>query len=416
MKALLKILSALVLVAALASCSIPRGDVNSQMNESDTSSDLAQSSSDSKDKPSLGYESYFMREIPYEDLSLVSEESKQNAVIIEDNGDLAVVPFDDYVKKNFDNKTVLFNTDAVVDYAVVNDKIFFATVSNIIYETDFRGENTDEVFDLKDSKSFKSEYESTHGQYIENFYANEALIWFSFGQRAYRLYIPDKKLDSLCTHDDMISFVPVSNRAIKYFVYSQQYKDFITAGNDPDDVFFPEYDYYISNSETGIYKLKDGDSLEVADDDENYMDDCERATALEAYLRANLSGDDYGGLYLFKGDKVELTVLAINRGNIDKVIGEYSGKPYKVNILEGDYCPHSKLEAFAEKVEALNSPSERKIIAILSEENNWVAVNVHKEALPEVEDSINKLAAELSMPEGSWKLVTLDPNGENPNT
>ena len=386
------------------------------MNESDTSSDLAQSSSDSKDKPSLGYESYFMREIPYEDLSLVSEESKQNAVIIEDNGDLAVVPFDDYVKKNFDNKTVLFNTDAVVDYAVVNDKIFFATVSNIIYETDFRGENTDEVFDLKDSKSFKSEYESTHGQYIENFYANEALIWFSFGQRAYRLYIPDKKLDSLCTHDDMISFVPVSNRAIKYFVYSQQYKDFITAGNDPDDVFFPEYDYYISNSETGIYKLKDGDSLEVADDDENYMDDCERATALEAYLRANLSGDDYGGLYLFKGDKVELTVLAINRGNIDKVIGEYSGKPYKVNILEGDYCPHSKLEAFAEKVEALNSPSERKIIAILSEENNWVAVNVHKEALPEVEDSINKLAAELSMPEGSWKLVTLDPNGENPNT
>mgnify|MGYP004648004643 CR=1 FL=1 len=416
MKALLKILSALVLVAALASCSIPRGDVNSQMNESDTSSDLAQSSSDSKDKPSLGYESYFMREIPYEDLSLVSEESKQNAVIIEDNGDLAVVPFDDYVKKNFDNKTVLFNTDAVVDYAVVNDKIFFATVSNIIYETDFRGENTDEVFDLKDSKSFKSEYESTHGQYIENFYANEALIWFSFGQRAYRLYIPDKKLDSLCTHDDMISFVPVSNRAIKYFVYSQQYKDFITAGNDPDDVFFPEYDYYISNSETGIYKLKDGDSLEVADDDENYMDDCERATALEAYLRANLSGDDYGGLYLFKGDKVELTVLAINRGNIDKVIGEYSGKPYKVNILEGDYCPHSKLEAFAEKVEALNSPSERKIIAILSEEYSFVAVNVHKEALPEVEDSINKLAAELSMPEGSWKLVTLDPNGENPNT
>lgn len=416
MKALLKILSVFVFIAVLASCSIPRGDANSQVNESSTSSDLAQSSSDSKDERSRRYESYFMREIPYEDLSLVSEESKQNAVIIEDNGNLAVVPFDDYIKKNFDNKTVLFNTEAVVDYAVVNDKIFFVTVSNIIYETDFRGENTDEVFDLKDSKSFKSEYESTHGQYIENFYANEALIWFSFGQRAYRLYIPDKKLDSLCTHDDMISFVPVSNRAIKYFVYSQQYKDFITAGNDPDDVFFPEYDYYISNSETGIYKLKDGDSLEVADDDENYMDDFERATALEAYLRDNLSGDDYGGMYLFIGDTVELTVLAINRGNIEKVIGEYAGKPYKVNILDGDYCPHSKLEAFAEKVEALNSPSERKIIAILSEEYSFVAVNVHKEALPEVEDSINKLAAELSMPEGSWKLVTLDPNGENPNT
>lgn len=158
-----------------------------------------------------------------------------------------------------------------------------------------------------------------------------------------------------------------------------------------------------------------GDSAK-SPDDENYQDACERATALEEYLRANLSGDDYGGLYLFKGDKVELTVLAINRGNIDKVIGEYSGKPYKVNILEGDYCPHSKLEAFAEKVEALDSSSERKIIAILSEENNCVAVNVYKEALPEFENSINKLAAELSMPEGSWKLVTLDPNGENPNT
>ena len=417
MKALLKILSALVLVAALAACSTSLDDVDSQANESNISSPSEQSSSDSKDERSLGYESYFMREIPYEDLSLVSEESKQNAVIIEDNGDLAVVPFDDYVKKNFDNKTVLFNTDAVVDYAVVNDKIFFATVSNIIYETDFRGENTDEVFDLKDSKSFKSEYESTHGQYIENFYANETLIWFSFGQRAYRLYIPDKKLDSLCTHDDMISFVPVSNRAIKYFVYSQQYKDFITAGNDPDDVFFPEYDYYISNSETGIYKLKDGDSLEIADDDENYMDDCERATALEAYLRANLSGDDYGGLYVSKlNNTAVITLLAINQRNVDKVIDAYTGKTYKVNTVEGDYCPHSKLEAFAEKVEALNSPSERKIIAILSEENNWVAVNVHKEALPEVEDSINKLAAELSMPEGSWKLVMLDPNGENPNT
>ena len=417
MKALLKILSALVLVAALTACSAPLNSTDSQTSEDIASSDLAQSTSDSKDERSLGYESYFMREIPYEDLSLVSEESKQNAVIIEDNGDLAVVPFDDYVKKNFDNKTVLFNTDAVVDYAVVNDKIFFATVSNIIYETDFRGENTDEVFDLKDSKSFKSEYESTHGQYIENFYANEALIWFSFGQRAYRLYIPDKKLDSLCTHDDMISFVPVSNRAIKYFVYSQQYKDFITVGNDPDDVFFPEYDYYISNSETGIYKLKDGDSLEIADDDENYMDDCERANALEEYLRANLSGDDYGGLYVSKlNNTAVITLLVINQRNVDKVIDAYTGKTYKVNTVEGDYCPHSKLEAFAGKVEALDSSSERKIIAILSEENNWVAVNVYKKALPEVEDSINKLAAELSMPEGSWKLVTLDPNGENPNT
>ena len=159
-----------------------------------------------------------------------------------------------------------------------------------------------------------------------------------------------------------------------------------------------------------------GESLEMTDEDKRYQDNCERATALEAYLRDNLSGDDYGGMYLFIGDTVELTVLAINRGNIEKVIGEYSGKPYKVNILDGDYCPHSKLEAFAEKVEALNSPSERKIIAILSEEYSFVAVNVHKEALPEVEDSINKLAAELSMPEGSWKLVTLDPNGENPNT
>ena len=131
MKALLKILSALVLVAALAACSTSLDDVDSQANESNISSPSEQSSSDSKDERSLGYESYFMREIPYEDLSLVSEESKQNAVIIEDNGDLAVVPFDDYVKKNFDNKTVLFNTDAVVDYAVVNDKIFFATVSNM---------------------------------------------------------------------------------------------------------------------------------------------------------------------------------------------------------------------------------------------------------------------------------------------
>lgn len=159
-----------------------------------------------------------------------------------------------------------------------------------------------------------------------------------------------------------------------------------------------------------------GESLEMTDEDKRYQDNCERATALEAYLRANLSGDDYGGLYLFKGDKVELTVLAINCGNIDKVIGEYSGKPYKVNILEGDYCPHSKLEAFAGKVEALDSSSERKIIAILSEEYSLVAVNVYKEALPEFEDSINKIAAELSMPEGSWKLVILDSKGENPNT
>ena len=121
-------------------------------------------------------------------------------------------------------------------------------------------------------------------------------------------------------------------------------------------------------------------------------------------------------MYLFIGDTVELTVRAINRGNIEKVIGEYAGKPYNVNILDGDYCPHSKLEAFAEKVEALNSPSERKIIAILSEEYSLVAVNVHKEALPEFEDSINKNATELSMPKGSWKLVILDTKGENPNT
>ncbi len=410
LKALLKILFVFVIVAALASCSAPLNGTDSQTSEDRASSDLAQSSSASEDKASLGYESYFMREIPYEDLSLVSEESKQNAVIIEDNGNLAVVPFSDYKNKNFDNKTVLFNTEAVVDYAVVNDKIFFVTASNVIYETDFRGANTDKIFEL----------ESKDNQNVENFFADESLIWFSLGHTAYRLYIPDKKLDELYTNEDMVSFVPVSNRAIKYFVYSQQYKDFIAAGNDPDDVFFPEYDYYLFNSKTGITagvnpQTPGGDSAK-SPDDENYQDACERANALEEYLRANLSGDDYGGLYLFKGDKVELTVLAINRGNIDKVIGEYSGKPYKVNILDGDYCPHSKLEAFAGKVEALDSSSERKIIAILSEENNWVAVNVHKEALPEFENSINKLAAELSMPEGSWKLVTLDPNGENPNT
>ena len=410
MKALLKILSALVLVAALAACSTSLDDVDSQANESNISSPSEQSSSDSKDERSRGYESYFMREIPYEDLSLVSEESKQNAVIIEDNGNLAVVPFDDYVKKNFDNKTVLFNTDAVVDYAVVNDKIFFVTISNIIYETDFRGENTDKIFEL----------ESKDNQNVENFFADESLIWFSLGHTAYRLYIPDKKLDELYTNEDMVSFRPVSNYAIEYSVYSQQYKDFIAAGNDPDDVFFPEYDYYFFNSKTGITagvnpQTPGGDSAK-SPDDENYQDACERATALEEYLRANLSGDDYGGMYLFIGDTVELTVLAINRGNIEKVIGEYAGKPYKVNILDGDYCPHSKLEAFAEKVEALNSPSERKIIAILSEEYSLVAVNVYKEALPEFENSINKIAAELSMPEGSWKLVMLDPNGENPNT
>lgn len=417
MKALLKILSVFVLVVLLVSCSTPPNDVSSQASESNVSSPSEQSSSDSENERSRGYESYFMREQLYEDLSLVSEESKQNAVIIEDNGDLAVVPFDDYKEKNFANKTVLFDDDVVVDYAVVNEKIFFATASNVIYETDFYGESTDKIFDLKDSKRFKSEFESTHGQHIENFYANETLIWFSLGQRAYRLYIPDKKLDSLCTHDDMISFVPVSNRAIKYFVYSQQYKDFIAAGNDPDDVFFPEYDYYIYSSETGIYKLKDGDSLEIADDDENYIDACERAAALEEYLRANLSGDDYGGLYVSKlNNTAVITLLVINQRNVDKVIDAYTGKTYKVNTVEGDYCPHSKLEAFAEKVEALNSSSERKVIAILSEENNWVAVNVHKDALSEFENAINEIAAELSMPEGSWKLVILDPNGENPNT
>ena len=411
MKALLKILSVFVFIAVLTSCSIPRGDANSQVNESSTSSGSGQSPSASEDKASLGYESYFMREIPYEDLSLVSEESKQNAVIIEDNGNLAVVPFDDYVKKNFDNKTVLFNTDAVVDYAVVNDKIFFVTVSNIIYETDFRGESLDEIFEL----------ESKDNQNVENFFADESLIWFSLGHTAYRLYIPDKKLDELYTNEDMVSFRPVSNYAIEYSVYSQQYKDFIAAGNDPDDVFFPEYDYYFFNSKTGITagvnpQTPGGESLEMTEEDKIYQDNRKRAIALEAYLRDNLSGDDYGGMYLSMGDEVVLTVLAINRSNIEKVIDAYTGKPYKVNILEGDYCPHSKLEAFTEKVEALNSPSERKIIAILVEEYSFVAVNMHKEALPEVEDSINKLAAELSMPEGSWKLVMLDPNGENPNT
>ena len=411
MKALLKILSVFVFIAVLTSCSIPRGDANSQVNESSTSSDLAQSSSDSDSKTSSEYENYFSQEHPYEDLSLVSEESKQNAVIIEDNGNLAVVPFDDYVKKNFDNKTVLFNTDAVVDYAVVNDKIFFVTVSNIIYETDFRGESLDEIFEL----------ESKDNQNVENFFADESLIWFSLGHTAYRLYIPDKKLDELYTNEDMVSFRPVSNYAIEYSVYSQQYKDFIAAGNDPDDVFFPEYDYYFFNSKTGITagvnpQTPGGESLEMTEEDKIYQDNRKRAIALEAYLRDNLSGDDYGGMYLSMGDEVVLTVLAINRSNIEKVIDAYTGKPYKVNILEGDYCPHSKLEAFTEKVEALNSPSERKIIAILVEEYSFVAVNMHKEALPEVEDSINKLAAELSMPEGSWKLVMLDPNGENPNT
>lgn len=240
LKALLKILSVFVFIAVLASCSIPRGDADSQANESNTSSDLAQSSFDSDSKTSSEYENYFSQEHPYEDLSLVSEVSKQNAVIIEENGNLAVVPFDDYREKNFANKTVLFDKEAVANYDVVNDKIFFITASNIIYETDFRGENTGKIFEL----------ESKDNQNVKNFFANDSLIWFSLEHTVYRLYVPDKKLDELYTNEDMISFVPVSNYAIKYSVYSQQYKDFIAAGNDPDDVFFSECDYYVFNSQT----------------------------------------------------------------------------------------------------------------------------------------------------------------------
>ena len=240
MKVLLKILTAFVFIAVLAPCNTSHNDVNSQVNKIGASSDLAQSSFDSDSKTSSEYENYFSQEHPYEDLSLVSEESKQNAVIIEDNGDLAVVPFDDFKNKNFDNKSVPFDKEAVINYDVVNDKIFFVTASNVIYETDFRGENTDKIFEL----------ESKDNQNVENFFADESLIWFSLGHTAYRLYIPDKKLDELYTNEDMISFVPVSNHVIKYSVYSQQYKDFIAAGNDPDDVFFSECDYYVFNSQT----------------------------------------------------------------------------------------------------------------------------------------------------------------------
>lgn len=240
MKVLLKILTAFVFIAVLASCNTSHNDVNSQVNKIGASSDLVQSASDSKDNVSSEYENYFSQEHPYEDLSLVSEESKQNAVIIEDNGDLAVVPFDDFKNKNFDNKSVLFDKEAVINYDVVNDKIFFVTASNVIYETDFRGENTDKIF----------EFESKDNPNVKNFFANDSLIWFSLEHTVYRLYVPDKKLDELYTNEDMVSFQPISNYSIKYSVYSQQYKDFVAAGNDPDDVFFSECDYYVFNSQT----------------------------------------------------------------------------------------------------------------------------------------------------------------------
>lgn len=232
MKALLKVLSLFVFIAVLASCNAQNSGTNSQVNGSSILSDSAQPASDPEDNASSEYENYFSQERPYEDLSLVSEVSKQNAVIIDENGNLAVVPFDDYVKKIFDNKTVLFDKETVNDYAVVNEKIFFITASNTIYETDFRGEITDEIF----------ESESKDNPNIKNFFADDSLIWFSLEHTVYRLYIPSKKLDELFTNEDMVSFQPISNYSIKYSVYSQQYNEFVAAGNDPDDVFFSEYD------------------------------------------------------------------------------------------------------------------------------------------------------------------------------
>ncbi len=147
----------------------------------------------------------------------------------------------------------------------------------------------------------------------------------------------------------------------------------------------------------------------------NYLAEAEKAEALEKYLRENLSEEDHGGIFLQKLDVVTLSIWYVNEENIKEIISEYPGEPFEVIFLEAN-CSYKKLHNFAEELLTLNVPENEIFLPYISEEDNWIAVNISENAYEILKDDIFSLAEKHSMERNDWKLVILDPAGDGINT
>ncbi len=185
-------------------------------------------------------------------------------------------------------------------------------------------------------------------------------------------------------------------------------------GNE-DDATDPD----INISTPWLSDNEDGSSEETSEGNGyNYNEQEERAESLEIYLRENLSEDDYGGIYVSRGREsavVSLIIWTVDREKVENIVEGYTEKPFEINYFEAN-CSYRKLKEFAEEIEKLNGSSDRKVIAILSEEGNYVAINLFQDTYDELSDDISEIIQKHSMPDSSWKIVILSSEGENPNT
>lgn len=147
----------------------------------------------------------------------------------------------------------------------------------------------------------------------------------------------------------------------------------------------------------------------------NYIKQVELAEKLEKYLRKNLSDEDYGGMYILKLDTVSLNIWVVNKEKVESVIGRYSEKPLEINCFETN-CSYKKLTEFAKEIEQLSAHMGKDVLTIISEEDNWVAINLSQNTYSELANNIYEIIQNHSMPENSWKIVVLNSGDENPNT
>lgn len=184
------------------------------------------------------YFAYFSSEKLYEDEQLI-ETRYEHLYEIED-GNLYKLQFISKGSYWSKNSELLISDGSVTDYVVANNDLIFV-MNNMIYCSNWDATNVNLVFALP---------QSLDGD-IKSISANEYLIWFQVGDSVYRLYRPTNALDFIYSNSDMLWWRPISNYAIEYAVYSEEYLKAKQDGVNPDEMsFFNEETRYQYNAFT----------------------------------------------------------------------------------------------------------------------------------------------------------------------
>ena len=190
------------------------------------------------DESNLSYTYYFSEERLFEDLSLNT--NSDFVTDIDDSGRIYRYSNKVDSKKNLD-RDILYQDIPVLDYAIVENEIVFATNDQKIHRMNLNGNSIETMITLP----------KTAVGTIDNLYADKSLIWFRLEDTVYRFHRKSGTLDNVYTNKDLIFFRPISNFSFTFDIYSEEWIEYIkNGGNSKEIVDFHERETFVFDIQT----------------------------------------------------------------------------------------------------------------------------------------------------------------------